>query len=61
LKNDGSSYTGKTSGNISVTNTATPKNKNKSKIERKSNRIFHPSEGLTLASPGGSKLSGYNE
>ena len=36
--------------------------KNKSKIDKKSNRIFHPSEGLTLASPGGgSRLSDYNE
>ena len=37
---------------------STPKNK----IDKKSNRIFHPSEGLTLASPTASKnKSDYNE
>ena len=58
LENHGKSYTNSTTGgNISVTMRSTPKNK----IDKKSNRIFHPSEGLTLASPNGSKLSEYNE
>lgn len=58
LQRDAKSFTNATSGNVSVTMRSTPKN---NRIDLKSNRIFMPSEGLTLASPKGSKLSDYNE